>query len=361
MSTVHAVIPDGVDDPRRPSGGNVYDRHVLDGLRTLGWTVHEHPVPGPWPGAGPTTRVALGTTLRELPDDSLTLVDGLVVSAAPEVVAAAAARLRLVVLAHMPFGHADPPAAAGERMALAAAVGVVTTSRWTRDWLLSHYGLPAEVLHVVEPGVEPAAVAPGTSTGGELVCVAAVTPGKGHDVLLSALADVTDLGWRCTCVGALDLDPGFVSGLRRAVAASGLADRVRFTGPLVGADLDRAYDEADALVLASRGETYGMVVVEALARGLPVLATEVGGVPDALGSGTGGSGPGLLVPAGDVHALAEALRRWLTEPDLRDRLRRAATARRATLRAWPESAGALGRVLAEVLDEPPRRPVRMAW
>ena len=71
------------------------------------------------------------------------------------------------------------------------------------------------------------------------------------------------------------------------------------------------------LVLPSRGETYGMVVTEALARGLPVVAAEVGGVPEALGHGADGTRPGLLVPPDDPPRSRDALRAWLEDADLR--------------------------------------------
>jgi len=116
--------------------------------------------------------------------------------------------------------------------------------------------------------------------------------------------------------------------------AGGIADRVCFRGPLTGAALHAAYADADVLVLASHAETYGMVVTEALARGLPVIATAVGGLPEALGQAPDGSRPGLLVPAGDVPALRRALRDWLGDADLRAGLRRSALQRRPTLSGW---------------------------
>src|ERR671923_604791 len=274
-------------------------------------------------------------------------------SAAPQALVPQAGRLGQVVLVHMPLGHR--PAAhevaavrARERAVLTAAVAVVTTSAWSRRRLGELYALPLDRVHVAEPGVDAAGLAPGTAAGEALLCVAAVTPDKGHDVLLDALATATDLSWRCACVGSLDRDPAFADGVRRRARDRGLGDRVRFPGPLTGAELDREYVAADLLVLASHAETYGMVVTEALARGLPVLATEVGGVTEALGHGEDGTRPGLLVPPGDPAALGAALRSWLGNAELRDRLRRAARERRAKLRPWAATASALADVLAGV-------------
>ena len=87
------------------------------------------------------------------------------------------------------------------------------------------------------------------------------------------------------------------------------------------------YRAADVLVLPSRLEAYGMVVTEALAVGLPVVATAVGGVPEALGRTSDGP-PGLLVPPGDADALGAALGAWLGDAGLRERLRTAAHGRR---------------------------------
>jgi glycosyltransferase involved in cell wall biosynthesis len=330
VTEVHVIVPEGIDDPARPSGGNTYDRRVCEGLAALGWAVREHAVPGAWPRPGDLA--ALARALRRIPDGAVVLLDGLVASAAPEVLVPHARRLRQVVLLHMPLGDRD------EAQVLAAAAAVVTTSAWTRDRLRERYGLPAGRVHVARPGADAAALAPGTAAGGELLCVAAITPIKGHDVLLGALATMAGLPWRCACVGSLDRDRAFADGVRRR--ARGLRGRVRFTGPRTGAALDRAYAAADLLVLPSRAETYGMVVTEALARGVPVIASDVGGVREALGDG-----PGLLVPPGDPVALAAALRAWLEDAGLRERLRSAARERRESLQGWETTAAAVAGVL----------------
>jgi glycosyltransferase involved in cell wall biosynthesis len=222
----------------------------------------------------------------------------------------------------------------GERELLAASTAVVTTSGWSRRWLLEHYRLDPARVHVAVPGVEVADPVPGSEAGCDLLCVASVLPAKGHDVLLAALAALSGLDWRCTLVGPLDLDPDFVDELHKTAANVGIADRVVFAGPLAHDDLRRAYAAADLVVLPSRAESYGMVVTEALAHALPVVASAVGGVPEALGHGDDGSTPGVLVRPDDAEALAGALRRWLEDPRRRRRLRRSAGLRRLTLPTW---------------------------
>jgi glycosyltransferase involved in cell wall biosynthesis len=217
---------------------------------------------------------------------------------------------------------------------------VNTTSAGAARRLVSRHDLPAGRVHVAAPGVDPAPLASPSPDGGRLLCVAAVTPRKGQDVLVDALSRCDDLAWTCVCVGALDRAPSFAQPLR--------GGRVQFAGTRAGADLDRSYAEADLLVLPSRAETYGMVVTEALARGVPVLGTAVDGVPEALGAAPDGTLPGALIAPGDADELAKALRAWLTDAGLRDRWRSAARDRRATLQGWDETT----RLVSDVLDAP---------
>ena len=339
---VHVVLPNDIDDPATPSGGNRYDRQVCRGLAGFGWVVREHAARGCWPRPSAAESEGLARLLEDLPDGALVLLDGLVASAVPDVLRPQTRRLRLVVLVHMPLGDGT------EGAALAAARAVITTSAWTRSQLLDLYALPGEKVRVATPGVERAPLTLGSDAGGELLCVAAGTPGKGQDLLAEALAKTAELPWRCVGAGSLDRAPGFVDRVRRQVDEYGLGDRVRLVGPRTGHQLDTLYAAADLLVLPSRGETYGMVVTEAVARGVPVLATAVGGLPEALGHAPDGSLPGVLVPPDDPGTFAGALRRWLTEPDLRRRLRQAARSRRATLTGWAVTAGRVSDALRGV-------------
>jgi hypothetical protein len=332
VKTVHVILPNDIDDPATPSGGNTYDRRVCQGLAALGWSVIEHAARGGWPTPAGTERADLARLLSGVPDHARVLIDGLIASAVPELLAPQARRLRLAILVHMPIGDE------AEREALATARAVIATSSWTGQRLRTGR------LHVATPGVDPAPIGSGTEAGSRLLCVAAVIPDKGYGVLAEALSKIAYLDWSCTCVGSVQRDPGFVQRFRAQLDGYGLTGRVLLTGARAADRLDAAYATADLLVLASRGETYGMVLTEALARGIPVLATDVGGVREALGDTL----PGLLVEPDDPAGLAAALRAWLTDGVLRERLRRTARARRETLTGWATTAATISRVLDDL-------------
>lgn len=356
VTSVHVVVPGGIDDPTRPSGGNRYDRRVLDELTALGWDVRELVVPGPWPRPDRAALSRLARAVASVADGGLVLLDGLIASSAAAVLVPESGRLRQVVLVHMPLGGVDV-AADAECAVLRHVRAVVTTSAWTRDRLLSRYRLPPQQVHVARPGADRGEQAPGTPGGGRLLCVGAVVAHKGHDLLLEALCGLGSPAWRWTVVGPLDRDPPFVERLRRQAAHSGLADRICWAGAQAGEALRRQYQRADVLVLPSRLESYGMVVTEALGVGLPVIAAAVGGVREAFGQTTDGV-PGLLVPPEDAGALREALGTWLCDAGLRERLRRAAHERRRTLEGWEATAHRMSAVLVAAGGEPGQVPPR---
>ena len=90
MNAVHFIVPAGIDDPARPSGGNAYDRRIARGLAAAGWTVHVHEVPGSWPWPDAQSLGTLAGAVGGIRDGALVLVDGLVASPAPEVLASEA-------------------------------------------------------------------------------------------------------------------------------------------------------------------------------------------------------------------------------------------------------------------------------
>ncbi|MEW2806133.1 glycosyltransferase family 4 protein [Streptomyces massasporeus] len=361
LRTVHFVLPGGVDDPTAPSGGNAYDRRVCLDLPGFGWQVTKHAVAGDWPRPGADARSELAGALAALPDGAVVLLDGLVACGVPEIVVPEAERLRMAVLVHLPLGDEtglDAEVAAEldakERTVLRAVPAVIATSDWAVRRLVSHHGLPPERVHVAAPGADIAPLAPGTDGVSRLLCVAAVTPRKGQHRLVEALAAVRDLPWSCVCVGSLTQEPEYVAHLGSLIEKHGLQDRLELAGPKSGPALDAAYATADLMVLTSYAETYGMAVTEALARGIPVMATDVGGLPEAVGRAPDGGVPGILVPPENSAAIAAELRGWFGEADVRRRLKAAARSRRVALDGWATTAQSLAAVLRRLPTEPRR-------
>jgi hypothetical protein len=339
--TVHFVVPDGIDDPARVSGGNVVDRHVRDGLAARGWSVRMSPVDVGSPAG-------VREALAHVPDDGLVLIDGLIAGRAPEAMEADAERLRIVVLAHMvsaSFPDADPRDVDGEERALAAARCVITTSTWTRRELRDRALVASGRIVVAQPGSEEAEPAIGTPHGGALLCVGVVAPHKGQDTLIEALANLGLRGeWTCTIAGSLSADPAFARRLARRADEAGIGDRIDLAGVLDGRELDRAYRRADLLVAPSRIESYGMAIADALRRGIPVVASSVGGIPQTVAP----SRAAVLVEPGEPGELSDALRRWMVDPGLRARLTEEARSARSLLPRWSGTVDRIAQTLVSI-------------
>ena len=349
MSTqVYFVVPDSIDEPARVSGGNVYDQRVRSGLRDAGWDVRMLLIPSSAPHQDAASPVE--HALAQVPDDAVVVIDGLIAVRESAALTAHSRRLRIVVLAHMVASAATPAAALPEResAALHAARRIIATSEWTRSELTTRDLAEPGTIAVAPPGTNRAAQTVTSDGGGRLLCVGAVAPHKGQDLLVNALAQLRDIDdWTCTIVGSHDVAPRFAAELAQTVQRAGLDNRVTFTGALTGSALDAAYGAADLLVVPSRSESFGMVITEALARGIPVVATRVGGIPEALVS----AAAGMLVDADRPQALESALREWLTGADARRRLTAAAVRARESIRPWSETTAIIAATLSAVAQK----------
>nr|WP_321985679.1 glycosyltransferase family 4 protein [uncultured Lichenicoccus sp.] len=310
------------------TGGYGYDRRLIAALQERGLPVRHLRWPAAFPAPDADDLAQVARSLQAWPDGSVVIIDGLAFGAMPAQAAAEARRLALVAVVHHPLAL-EPGARSGllasERAALRHARAVIATSATTANFLVSDYGVPAQRLLVAPPGTDPAPLAACIGQPPRLLCVGAITPRKGHDTLVAALAEVADLDWLCTLAGDPTRAPDFESAVQRQIQAAGLADRIRVAGEVAG--VGRLYQAADLFVLASRHEGFGMALAEALAHGLPVIATRAGAIPALVPQAAG-----ALVPPGDPEALAQALRRLLSDPEAR---RRAAAVARAAGQALP--------------------------
>ena len=345
-SELHLVVPGPLN---QRTGGYIYDASIVDGLRRMGWRVVVHELEGRFPEADQTAHASLTRVLADLPDDTHVVVDGLAMGGLPRPLHAHGLRLRIVGLVHHPLADetgldADQRhrLAASERDALSVCRGVLVTSSKTASRLTA-YGVPAARVRAVPPGTEPARRADGPGPGAppQILCVGAVIPRKAQDVLVRALARLSETPWRCVCAGSLTRHLVYATAVQTQAAEAGFTERVRFVGECEPEVLDELYHSSSLFALPSYDEGYGMALSEALARGLPVVSTTGGAIPDTVPEGTG-----ILVPPGDDVALAAVIDDLLTDASRRRNLASAARRYAATLPDWDQAAAAFASAVA---------------
>ena len=167
---------------------------------------------------------------------------------------------------------------------------------------------------------------------------------KGIDVLLEASSVVFQHDGT-VCLVIAGEDAGEFSRLRQRCTTLGLADRVFFLGGVTDQQATWLLRHAVVVVLPSRyGEAEGLVLVEAMAAGSPVIATRVGGIPDVVQDGVNG----ILVEPGSTGQLVDAMLKVLRDPSLRDRMRMSNPAR-AKAFSWTEIVGRMEEVYAKAI------------
>ncbi|MCP5420324.1 MAG: glycosyltransferase family 4 protein [Gammaproteobacteria bacterium] len=347
MPAAYFLLP---GDPETKTGGYLYAKRIIAGLRSLGWMVNLQRLGSGFPRPDERELNEARVLLAAIPSGSLIIVDGLALGGMPELVEAASSRLYCVALIHHPLALETglSPAeqtrlATQEKAALATVQRVIVTSLTTAQMLQSDYGVAPSRSSVVTPGTDPAPLARGSgSTQRQLLCVASFTPRKAHAHLLDALAGLRDRAWRLRCIGNMTLDPATTDAVRRQIARLDLADRVELIGQLAPERLAAHYDQADAFVLPSYLEGYGMALAEALARGLPIVSTTGGAIPTTVPDTAG-----LLAPPGDVASLRDALACILDDTDRYHSLAQGARAARLALPTWKQATERFAHELAE--------------
>jgi glycosyltransferase involved in cell wall biosynthesis len=338
-------------DLATPTGGYAYDRRMVAELLGLGWDVEVADIGNEFPRPSAGARESARARLLAVPTDTPVVVDGLAFGVLPELAAELHRDHPLIALVHHPLALETgiPPAEAEEfhrreRAALAHTDRVIVTSPSTARRLAADYAVAAERITVALPGSDPR-VPPRSGRDGPLalLAVGAVVRRKGYDVLVDALASLRDLPWRLTIVGDRSRSPATVAALEAQVHRHDLGGRIAFTGAVDEQRLAALHRDADLFVLPSRFEGYGMAFAEAIAHGLPVVGTTAGAIPDTVPGGAG-----ILVPADDAAALAQALRRLIGDDGARETLAMAARAAAARLPTWRQSAEAFARAIEAV-------------
>jgi glycosyltransferase involved in cell wall biosynthesis len=355
---VHFLAPGSLTEA---TGGYHYDRRLLEGLRALGWRVAVRSLDRGFPFPGREALAQAADVLSSIATDELVMIDGLALGAMPEVLAGHASRLRLIALVHHPLaletGLAPDVAIRleeSEQQALRWVRHVIVTSEFTRA-TLGRYALNPACVSVIEPGTDAVPSAKGSEAiaarvkaarergARQLLCVATITPRKGHAVLIEALVGLRHLPWRLVCVGSTQRSPQTAQALRQQIHSVALGERVRILGELASPALEECFAAADLFVLPTHYEGYGMAVAEALAHGLPVIATGTGAIADLVLPAAG-----RVVAPGDPNSLRQTLSEVLTNRYAYAALVAGAYAARDRLPRWPEACLRASKILEAV-------------
>jgi len=338
------AVPGSLDTP---TGGYVYDRRVIAELPAFGWHADVIDLGSDFPRPRAQTRARAHDLLAAVPHAWPIVIDGLALGALPETAAALKTTHCVIALVHHPLaletGLSACEAGAlrnSERAALAAVRHVIVPSASTARHLIVDYAVPPNRITVAPPGTDRLAPVTRSNDTVRLLSVGSLVPRKGYDVLLAALATLTDLPWRLTIAGDRTRDRDTAERIAREIASARLGDRINLIGAVAPDRLAQLYCAADVFVLASRFEGYGMAFAEAMAAGLPVIGTTAGAIPEVVPEGAG-----VLVPPNDAAALASALRLLLTDAEQRRALSAQARAAAENLPTWRSAAQAFVRVL----------------
>jgi glycosyltransferase involved in cell wall biosynthesis len=335
-----------VGDRNRKTGGYLYNARVVVGLQRRGLEVREIVACGASPGEQRAASPRLGSAFDASGFDVI-VVDALA---------------RIAV-----FPHLDPWRALRPVVALVHELPSVAGGGSGREWrfeepllradrlvavsghgrsVLQNRGVSPGRIHVVRPGFDglPADNVSRPEGAGCLhfLCVAQWIPRKAILDLVEAWTLRERTGAVLELVGETDADPDYAARVRAAIQAAPRGSIV-VSGCVDDATLGKAYASADVFVLPSRYEGYGIVYAEALARGLPIIACDVGSVPEVVGREAA-----VLIQPEDDAALCEALDVLLGDPALRARMSEAAGRRASGLPRWEDTVAGFENVLESV-------------
>ncbi|MEM9344412.1 MAG: glycosyltransferase family 4 protein [Pseudomonadota bacterium] len=332
MSEAVFAIP---GDKDRRTGGFIYEATVLRVLNEIGCPTEHLVLPDSFPDPTPADMAETLSLLRAI--DRPIILDGLVFGAI-DPAGLASVPAPVIAMIHHPLGletglPADRAAflLRNEAKAIRHAAHILVPSPETARVLAADFGADPQRITVALPGFDRPNAQRQPVDPPLILSVGLLAERKGHDILLSALAQITDLPWQAEIVGKTH-DPETAEALFYQATDLALTDRITFAGELSANDLATRFTQASLFALATRYEGYGMVLSEAMTFGLPVVTTRVGAVPDTVGNAA------LLVPPDDPDAFAGALRQLLENVDALQAYAALSQERANALPTWTDTA-----------------------
>lgn len=256
-------------------------------------------------------------------------------------------------------GESEPQLRVSTEAEVASGVdAVVVSTEEEKADLTRLYGVPGHKVRVIPAGVDLELFQPvdkvrarqalGLTEDKVVLSVGRVEPLKGLDILVSAMAGLRDsTDARLVMVGGMLEQDGEIKRLQSLARALRIADRVTFTGAVKQAELPRYLSAADVFVMPSYHESFGLAALEAMACGVPVVASRVGGLKTFIRNGE----TGYLIPWHCPEPFAQRLEVLLANPSLRQSMGRAARAKAQTM-GWEKAADRMMSTYRGLIEEP---------
>ncbi|NQS90473.1 glycosyltransferase family 4 protein, partial [Patescibacteria group bacterium] len=212
-------------------------------------------------------------------------------------------------------------------------------------------GTTANKIRIIPPGINKALVFHTTEESHQrknvnILYIAYWTPKKGLIYLLEAFSKLENNFYHLHLVGDAGRFPSYRKRVLEYIKKNLPGNRIHIYGHLSHEDLEPIWNKATIFVLPSLWESYGMVIVEAMLHGVPVIATNVGAIPELVKDGVSG----LLVPPKDSFALAEAIKKLSNDDELRKKLIEGGYKVARNALSWEESCEKVYQIILELLD-----------
>jgi glycosyltransferase involved in cell wall biosynthesis len=289
------------------TGGYLYNLRITEGLQQRGHAVQILKLHGPLSNVAATEETCR-LHLGKMEEGTWVIIDSLAMGALRKIIQEFRHRLRLAGLIHLPVSY-DPLTMDqttlpdnDELGAMQDSCHLILTGKFLRQLLLDS-GVAMEKISVVEPGVDLFPRKPAYAKfPSELLCLSNYTPLKAQHVLIDALGKISHREWTLRLYGNLNSNRDYVKTLMAIIKRKNLEKRILLHDTLERRNLSAPFLKADLFVLPSLFESYGMVLTESLAHGIPVVSTTAGNIPDTVPASMG-----MLTIPGDANDLASVL------------------------------------------------------
>jgi glycosyltransferase involved in cell wall biosynthesis len=318
------------------TGGYLYNTHMINGLKEKGYTVNVLATDWQWKDIDELEKICR-YNLEKLPHGTCIVVDSLILASLHQIIQEFRKRLIFLGLIHLPSSYdilsgVQGELAREELIALDHVRQVIVTGRFTFD-LLCHAGLNPVKIRIVEPGTD---LFPRKkrykAVPSELLCISNYSSLKAQDMMIRALYRLADRDWTLHLYGSMDRDREYTASVRSLIQQLKMEHRIYMHGIVERDEISGVFLNADLFLLPSLFESYGMVLTESLAHGIPVVTTLAGNLPCTVPAGMG-----LLIEPGNEEQLAEAICSLFDDPKKYSNLCAAASQYFRQVRSWEKA------------------------